>query len=277
MEANSEILVPTLLADEKPVNKVAVSFGSPVAKLTKVFLHGRLGKLFGKEWSLAVKSPAEAIRAIDANLKGALRKKLAEEGTKKFYKVSLGSLENLLDKEEIIQPSGNVDIHIVPVAKGRKSGVGKILAAVALVAITYFTFGAGSGATAGLFGMTAAETALIGYGMAASLALGGIVQLLTPIPSINSNAGSDSDGRGSNIFQGNSTISSQGSAVGLVYGRMMVTPMPVSLSLKNYDQNIKTDLEETEYESIYNNETGLLEQRPKNRGDLTPSTTPTGQ
>jgi predicted phage tail protein len=202
-------------------------------KLTKVFLHGRLGKLYGKEWNLAVKSPAEALRAINSNVNGKLREQLQKEGTKKFYKICLGNTENALDKNEATNPSGNTDIHIVPVIKGNKSGIGKILAAIALVIITYYTFGIGAGEGAiGLFGMSASQTAFIGYAMAASLLLGGITQLLTPTPNFNLN--SEGDGRGSNIFQGNSNIVSQGSTVGLVYGRMLVTPMPISISFDNY-------------------------------------------
>ena len=33
----------------------------------KIFLHGEIGKKFGKEWDLNVKSPNEALRAINAN------------------------------------------------------------------------------------------------------------------------------------------------------------------------------------------------------------------
>lgn len=206
-------------------------------KLTKVFLHGRLGKLYGKEWNLAVKSPAEAIRAIDINVNGKLKEQLYKEGTSKYYKICLGNKDNALDKNELINPSGNIPIHIIPVIKGKKSGLGKILAAIAIIIITYYTFGAGSGLAAGegvLGGtLTAGQATMIGYTMAASLIVGGITQMLTPVP--NFNLSPDGDGRGSNIFQGNSFVTTQGSAVGLVYGRMMVTPMPVSLAFDNYD------------------------------------------
>jgi hypothetical protein len=90
-------------------------------KLTKVFLHGRLGKLYGKEWNLAVRSPGEAIRAINSNVNGKLIQQLQKEGTKKFYKICLGNTENSLDKNEALSPSGNIDIHIIPVVKGKKS------------------------------------------------------------------------------------------------------------------------------------------------------------
>lgn len=220
--------------------------------LTNIFLHGRLGKAFGHEWKLDVRSPAEAIRAIDANLKGRLKEQLYKEGTKKFYKVCLGNIDNPLDKTELQINSGRVDIHIVPVPKGRKSGLGKILAAVAIALITY---GLGSAGIIGTVGMT------VGYSTAASLAIGGIVQMLTPTPNFNQN--SDGDGRGSSLFQGNSVVTTQGSTVGLVYGRMMVTPMPISVAFDNYDQAASAnDFTVGEYTTRYNPDTGLLEQVP---------------
>lgn len=222
--------------------------------LTNVYLHGRLGKLYGREWRLDVRSPAEAIRAIDVNLKGLLRDHLSKEGTKKFYKVCLGNLDNALDKSELTTNSGRVDIHIAPVPKGRKSGGAKILAAIAIVVATYFG-GPALGLKAGSMFYTVA------YTTAASLAIGGIVQLLTPTPSFNND--SDGDGRGSSLFQGNSVVTTQGSTVGLVYGRMMVTPMPVSVAFDNYDQAASANnFTVGGYETRYNAETGLLEQVP---------------
>lgn len=209
-------------------------------KLTKVFLHGRLGKLYGKEWNLAVRSPGEAIRAINSNVNGKLIQQLQKEGTKKFYKICLGNTENALDKNEASNPSGNVDIHIIPVVKGKKSGWAKILAAIAIVIISIYY----PPAAALLKAYPSVAVAV--YSTAASLFIGGVQQLLTPVPNFNQN--SDGDGRGSNIFQGNSSIVSQGSTVGLVYGRMLATPMPISVSFDNYEINLPSvgDIDELE-------------------------------
>lgn len=224
--------------------------------LTNIFLHGRLGKAYGHEWKLDVRSPAEAIRAIDANLKGRLKEQLYKEGTKKFYKVCLGNVENPLEKNELSINSGRVDIHIVPVPKGRKSGLGKILAAAAIIALMVWNPGA---AFIGAKGLTMWGT--MAATAAASLALGGVVQMLTPTPNFNQN--SDGDGRGSSLFQGNSVVTTQGSTVGLVYGRMMVTPMPVSIAFDNYDQAASSnDFRTVQYTTRYNAETGVLEQVP---------------
>ena len=70
------------------------------------------------------------------------------------------------------------------------------------------------------------------------MVLGGITQLLTPAPNFNNNA--EGESRGSNLFGGNASTITQGGGVGLVYGRALVTPMPVSISFDNTDQ-IKPD------------------------------------
>lgn len=201
--------------------------------LTTIFLGGKLGTLFGKEWRLLVGSPAEAIRAIDINLGGALKRYLTTEGARKFYRVAVGHKKNDLTKEELANRSGQADIYILPTVRGAKSGLGKIFAGVALIVLTYFTGGFASGgwAMASGGGLSAAGTFVVG--MSASLILGGITQLLTPTPNFNQNTVGES--RGSTLFNGNATAVSQGGAVGLVYGRALVTPMPICLSFANQD------------------------------------------
>ena len=196
--------------------------------LVKIMLGGHLGRKFGKEWNLRVKTPVEAIRAIDVNTGGKLVQHLKKQGNERFYKIALGRKDNLLDKDELMNPTGRGDIYILPVAKGREKGLGKIFAAIAIAAVTYFTFGAG-----GIFANAALATA--GYSAAASLLIGGVVQLLTPVPNFNQSASEDSS-RGSNVFGGNTSAVSQGEAVPLVYGRALVSPMPVCLSFNAVKQ-----------------------------------------
>lgn len=197
--------------------------------LVNIHLGGKLGTDCGKLWRLDLARPsvAEAVRAVDTNLKGKLRELLYTQGYSKYYKVAIGRKTNLLGKDDLAMPTGAQDIYIMPTVKGKSSGWGKIIAAVVIAVATYFTFG-----TSGAF-------AIAGYSAAASLAIGGIVQLLTPTPNFNQN--SQGDSRGSNIFQGNGTTISQGGAVGLVYGRALVIPMPISISYDNTDEIIAAD------------------------------------
>lgn len=200
--------------------------------LTNIYLGGKLGTTFGKHWKLRVNSVAEAIRAIDVNVKGRLCKYLYAQGNKKFYKIAVGKKTALLDLKEISNRSGQSSIYIMPTVKGRNGGWGKIGAAIAIAVATYF--GAPwLGSTFSLQASTVAQISQIGYTLAASLALGGITQLLTPTPNNQPSVGS-------NLFNGNAASVEQGAAVGIVYGRALVSPTPICISFNNYDQGTST-------------------------------------
>jgi predicted phage tail protein len=203
---------------------------------TRIYLGGKLGQIFGKEWNLCVNSPAEAIRAIDVNTKGKLKDYLYKQGTGKFYKIAIRDKKNILTKAELKNRSGHQDIFILPTARGRSSGLGKILAAIALiVAVVYL------GPLVGIEAVAAGAEGNLGSALysalissAVALGVGGVVQLLTPIPNFNQD---NSATKGSNLFQGNATAIAQGGAVGIVYGRALVAPMPVSIATENFDQS----------------------------------------
>lgn len=237
--------------------------------LTTIHLGGKLGQLFGKRWDLMVKSPAEAIRAIDVNLKGKLRQYLAKEGAKKFYKVAVGKKDALLDKNELNNRSGHSPIYIMPAAKGANSGLGKVLAGVAIIAAIALTGGFAAGGWAMASGGGLGGWGVVAVGMSASLILGGITQMLTPTPNFNQNAEGDSRGDGSTFFQGGSTAISQGGAVGLVYGRALVTPMPISISTNNTDRS-KPDVAGVIDYCTTTDENGLVQYPPLGEGEVCP-------
>lgn len=202
--------------------------------MTNIHLHGMLGRKFGKLWRLDVSSVAEAVRAIDANIGGLLRAYLSTDGREKKYRFRLGEY-NVQDEMELKVSFGSTkDIHIIPVAKGAKSALGKILVGVALIGLMIWNPGS--------FFLAAGKLTMwgtIAAGMAGSLVLGGIVQALTPVPNYNTSA-NDEATRGSTTFQGNSLSVTQGGSVGLAYGRILVSPMPISVSLVNEDVSTST-------------------------------------
>lgn len=206
--------------------------------MVNIYLTGKLGSLFGKKWTLEVKSPSEAIRAINANVHGKLLQYLGGEGANKYYKIAVQKKTNLLNKEEIPNPSGQSDIYLMPTIKGSGGGA-KILAGAALLALAIvsggITLGASANAWAGLFIGDFGVGVGIAATMGASLILGGISELLTPIPKMD-NSSSASDQKQSSVFQGNAGAISQGGAVPVAYGRILVSPMPISISNSSYDQ-----------------------------------------
>lgn len=200
--------------------------------MVNIYLTGKLGRLFGEKWTLDVKSPAEAIRAIDVNLRGKLRQYLSGEGAFKYYKVAVQKQNNVIFKEEIKNPSGKSDIYIIPTIRGRgDNAFAKIAIGVVFIALAFASGGSSLASTSGFLGAFAPTVAGIGV----SLVLGGITQLLTPTPGFDI-GGAATDQKQSSLFQGNAIAISQGGAVPLAYGRILVAPMPISVSNSSYDQ-----------------------------------------
>lgn len=196
--------------------------------MTNIHLIGSLGRRFGEKWTLDVRSPAEAIRAIDINLKGALSEYLSGPARNKPYKVALQKRENVIGADEVTHRSGMGDIYIIPTIRGANSGLGKIVVGVGLLALAYFSAGATAGSSlAVLFGGATAQTTLIGFGV--SFLLGGITQALTPNPQ------SPTTQSNSFAFPGNSTSVVQGGCVPLLYGRALTTPVPIAITTLNND------------------------------------------
>lgn len=187
-------------------------------KPVNIYLMGKLGKLFGKKWSLHVNSPAEAIRAIDINLKGKLTRYLLTEGAKKYYKVAVQKKNQLIDpRKELKNPTGNSDIYIIPTIKGSDE-TAQIVVGVILVIVDVAFLHTGYLTQIGI-----------------ALVLGGVAQLLTPTPKFSQKSNEEDPGRQSNLFQGNASSILQGNSVGLVYGRALVAPMPISVSTTSSD------------------------------------------
>jgi predicted phage tail protein len=202
--------------------------------LTTIHLEGALGAKFGRIWRLDVKSTAEAIRAIDINLRGALQQYLGGPARNKWYKIALQKKTNVIDPKEVRHRSGRSDIWIIPTVRGAGKGMGKILAGVALLALVYFTGGFAAGATGWATGSTAGTLGFFGQlavGFGISLILGGIVQAMTPSPS------TPPDNKNSNVFAGSTAPTVQGVCVPVVYGRALVSPVVVGVGLDNNEMS----------------------------------------
>jgi predicted phage tail protein len=196
--------------------------------LRKIKLYGQLAKFIGRRVLKAdVATAAEAVRMLVANFPG-LEQHMAEQ----YYRVTVGSYDLGLD--EIHDPAGQQDIKIMPVIAGAGGGVGKILIGVALVAAAivfapaaagFLGLGMAAGGTA--FTLGAAASVAIGS-IGASLILGGVSQLLTPVPKIPQGSGSDDDPRKTFNFSGIQQTSRQGVPVPCVYGLTLVGSVVIS-------------------------------------------------
>jgi len=199
--------------------------------LRKIRVYGKLAKFLKQRvFEADVASAAEAVRFLVVNFPQ-LRPHMAEQ----YYKVSVGTYA--LTADELHDPAGQQEIKIVPVLAGAGGATGQILAGVALIALSAVSFGAG-GAFAGAFGVTgigaaAGSATAIGsialFGIGATLVLGGVAQLLTPVPTVSTDQ--QPDPRKSYSFSGIQNTSRQGIPIPVVYGETVVGSVVVSASL----------------------------------------------
>jgi predicted phage tail protein len=196
--------------------------------LRKIKLYGQLAKFIGKRVLEAdVATAAEAVRMLVANFPG-LEKHMADQ----HYRVTVGTYDLALD--EIHDPAGQQDIMITPVMVGA-GAAGRIFAGIGLIALSFLLPGAGAFGATSLFGVSAAQGGafLAGIGtslslVGASLVLGGVAQLLSPVPKVPQGPSSDNDPRKTFNFSGIQQTSRQGVPVPCVYGLTLVGSVVIS-------------------------------------------------
>lgn len=182
--------------------------------LRKIRVYGKLAKQLGQRvFEADVATAAEAVRFLLANFP-----KLEPVIAQGHYRVSVGRYD--IEEQELHHPTGQQDISIVPVVSGA-GGAGKIIAGIALVVASVFI---GPGAM-----VLGTSLKLLVAGLGVSLTIGGVAQLLTPIPQLNlTGADSQDDPRRSYSFTGLQQSSRQGVPVPIVYGEMIVGSVVVS-------------------------------------------------
>jgi predicted phage tail protein len=189
---------------------------------TKVLLHGPLGDMFGREHSLYVSSPGEAIRALCA-LREGFRGELSRPGA--FYTVLAGG--TALPLEGINIGTAGRDIHIVPVVAGAKSDGANVLTAIAgiaLIAVATYCFGpagaaaakAGSTGAAAAWGVAATVASSVGW----QLAISGVSGLLAPADT--GDKPSEPGQNPSRLFSGAVNTIAQGHPIQICYGEVEI-------------------------------------------------------
>ena len=191
-------------------------------------LYGELAEKFGKEFKLAVKTPAEAIRALCLQL-GGFRQHL-EKYSEPGYVVRVG--KDARDAEELTAPSSNLEIiRIIPVVAGA-SAVGRIILGIALIAVAIYAPWA---ATA--LGATGATVGTVMIGIGVSLTLGGIAELLAPSPP-KTDGNTAPEATPSYLFDGPVNTMGAGYAVPVGYGELLVGSHVISAELYSVEEPI---------------------------------------
>lgn len=203
--------------------------------MVTIRLLGEAGRRYGRKFQLAVKTPAEAVRALCLQIPG-LRQYLLESGEKGIdWRVVTDHAEGL-DEDQMLWPLSK-RLVLAPLPAGR-GGAGKILAGVSIVAAVFLIPGA-----AAWLGPTAV-TLLSSVGL--SLVFGGVAELLTPtpkMPNVKGIGGASSSGRdrdeqlNSFAFDKSNANTVQGDVVPVLYGERIIGALPVlsfGLELQNY-------------------------------------------
>lgn len=195
----------------------------------KVRLFGELGEKFGTEFDFKVNSISEAVRALQANLPGFKQHMISD---KSGYHLIMDNedvvpvtVKDVMDVDEesgkkLIEmgESTGFELCIVPVTMGAGKAVSFIVGAVLIVV----------GVVIGVYTQNwALAYKFIGVGIA--MIAGGVVQLLSPQPSLPTRPetqGADDPGK---FFSGTVNTYSQGHPIPVVYGRLRVGCAVVSL------------------------------------------------
>lgn len=184
-----------------------------MSELRTVVLAGELGRKFGREHKFAVRNAAEAVRALCANFPD-FRRHVCESGERGVgYRVIVRDRD--LAQDELHHPTGRAPIRFVPVLQGAKSGLGELIAGVALIGISFIP-GLNVAAWMAFGGSDIAFAApQIAFAVGAALALGGVSQMLAP-------HGNQGRAQTNYAFTGPVQTTAQGGVVSVGYGRLTV-------------------------------------------------------
>ncbi|WP_236247824.1 tail assembly protein [Pseudomonas mosselii] len=171
-----------------------------------VKLYGVLRKHFGREYLLDVQSPRDAVQALCILVPG-FEKFLATGEERGLVFTVFSGRRNLAPEELDLQGGDAEEIRIAPIIQGSKQGgLFQVVLGAVLVVAGYFTFG---------------TTSAVGIAMmagGAALALGGVVQMLSPTAKTGSLDRNEDGNNPSYGFGSAVTTIAQGNPYPVLYG-----------------------------------------------------------
>lgn len=196
----------------------ALACANAMPVLREVRLYGPLRAQFGRSHWLAVDSPAEAVRALCALLKGFREAITGHKGPGYRLLVGEGRGADWRDPQTLGVSAGSATtIRLVPVLHGAKrQGWGQVILGVVILVAAYFGYGT-------------PQTVQLGMG----LILGGAVALLSPQPG-GTGSKAKEEVRSQSI-NGPVNVTSAGGPVPLIIGRVLVGSVTISAGLSTDD------------------------------------------
>jgi len=200
-----------------------------------VYLQGELGERFGTKFIVHTDNYSDIFKCINANRPGFLP--FLRDCHDKDIGFMLETAEHSIDHEDLLLPIKEGDITFAIAPAGSKSGMGKILAAIAIIAVIYFTGGfAGLGVgttTASSAGWAVAAggglsfAGSMGVMFAINLAMAGLQQLMAPDPAV------DSDSPTNYLFTGGASNTIEGDPIPVLYGELRIPGRAISVDILN--------------------------------------------
>ncbi|PKB90893.1 phage tail protein [Ewingella americana] len=187
-------------------------------------LYGQLGSLFGREYKMAVKTPKEAIRALSVVVPGF--EIFMNNSKRKGLTYAIFSGKKNISIDELEMDKGEEDIRIAPMIMGSKrAGVFQTILGAAIIAASAF------------YGYVTQDWSTAAYGIqaGAGIALGGVIQMLSPQTRGLANS-QDADNKPSYAFGGPVNTNAQGNPVAWLYGRRRIGGAVISAGIFAEDQ-----------------------------------------
>lgn len=188
--------------------------------MLEIRLHGALAKQFGQRWDLNVASPREAVAAIEANSPGFRRAVMGLQGLGYSFRVRTLT-HDYGDDDLDLRTGGAKRLDIIPVVTGSSAGARLVIGAT-LIAVGVYT----------------GNPYLINAG--ATLAIGSVIQMLTPVPKQDSNS---STRLNSWSFSGPGNDLGQGQPVPVIYGEVLTGGYAISGGLSSSDLSVSGSID----------------------------------
>ena len=176
--------------------------------MTTIKLSGSLAKMFGRAHQRLISTPREVFRALSVTVPGFEKYLNTSKARGLTYTVMVGKRN--ISESDLDFPNARQEIRIVPVIIGSKrAGVLQTILGAALVAVSIWMPGVSIAASNMMFAA------------GASMALGGIAQMLSPQPGGLASK-QDADNKASYAFGGVTNTTAQGNPVPLCYGKRRI-------------------------------------------------------
>lgn len=198
--------------------------------MTNVYLHGQLAQIFGKFFKLKINNAFSALKGIDSNRNGFLKRisSLSQNG---IHYCMIVNGEKIEDRNQLIERKTITSIHIIPVICGSGEliavGLGLVTAAGTLSAVGSIVAGL---VNLGIsLGVQFLVNSLMGKNQSSyvqkNISVGG------------ASAAIEAAGK-SYIFSNNVNTSDQGSSIPIGYGKMKASSSVIFSSVLNYNTNV---------------------------------------